>query len=45
MAVFIGVNRTPSVLPFALMLSVFDAYAGQAEQDWSTVFREAAARE
>ena len=43
LAVFIGVNRTPSLLPFALMLRIFDSYQGRAEQDWSAVFREAAA--
>lgn len=41
LAVFIGVNRTPSVLPFALMLRIFDAYASKPEQDWSVLFREA----
>lgn len=44
LAVFIGVNRTPSILPFAVMLRVFDAYLGEASEDWSRVFREEAER-
>jgi CubicO group peptidase (beta-lactamase class C family) len=44
LAVFVGVNRTPSLLPFALMLRIHDAYSGEAEQDWSSVFREAVTR-
>jgi len=40
LAVYVGVNRTPSILPFAMMLRVFDEYLDGPKRDWSTIFRE-----
>lgn len=39
-AVFVGVNRTPSTLPFAVMLRVFDEMLKRPGTDWSKVFLE-----
>jgi CubicO group peptidase (beta-lactamase class C family) len=37
-AVYVGVNRTPSMLPMAMMLVLFDAYLDTPRADWSGMF-------